>query len=557
MEKIICACGHENPFGTKLCEKCGRPLTEEVKNQKVLDMRYDGIAIRSKTRNKSIVDKIWNFFSSVKVGVSLIFINLVAASIGTIFPQEFYVNVATEAEREIYYEETYGSLGKLYYTLGLSDVYSSWWFQILVGLLGISIIIASLDRGIPLHRSLKNQRVKRHESFMKRQRVVAEGPVTAGDSAKTLDLVEEQMKKLKYNVRREGNAILAERGRFARYGPYINHVGLIVFLLGVMLRLLPGFYVDESMWVREGDIRTIPGMDGYFIENEKFILELHDNEKTEAQIQQGVNAVAKNYQTNVKLYKQPDDALPGQTDNLELVKEYSIRVNHPLKHEGYSLYQMDFRLNELKGMNFALTKKETGEELGDVSIDLTNPQKEYVIDDQTKVELLGYYPDFSGFKNGEPQTATSNPNNPAFIFKMTTPEKRDGEVSFVAIKETVEPNGDNVYKMSFKGIETRNMSGLTVHKDRTIPILIVGGIIFMLGVAIGSYWNHRRIWVEQLQDGTIRLAAHTNKNWFSIKKDLTAITEVAHLPQFIDQVEKENNEDGQKKRKVTAPYEFD
>ncbi|MEL3960714.1 cytochrome c biogenesis protein ResB [Lysinibacillus endophyticus] len=548
MEKIICACGHENPFGTKLCEKCGRPLTEEVKNQKVLDMRYDGIAIRSKTRNKSIVDKIWNFFSSVKVGVSLIFINLVAASIGTIFPQEFYVNVATEAEREIYYEETYGSLGKLYYTLGLSDVYSSWWFQILVGLLGISIIIASLDRGIPLHRSLKNQRVKRHESFMKRQRVVAEGPVTAGDSAKTLDLVEEQMKKLKYNVRREGNAILAERGRFARYGPYINHVGLIVFLLGVMLRLLPGFYVDESMWVREGDIRTIPGMDGYFIENEKFILELHDNEKTEAQIQQGVNAVAKNYQTNVKLYKQPDDALPGQTDNLELVKEYSIRVNHPLKHEGYSLYQMDFRLNELKGMNFALTKKETGEELGDVSIDLTNPQKEYVIDDQTKVELLGYYPDFSGFKNGEPQTATSNPNNPAFIFKMTTPEKRDGEVSFVAIKETVEPNGDNVYKMSFKGIETRNMSGLTVHKDRTIPILIVGGIIFMLGVAIGSYWNHRRIWVEQLQDGTIRLAAHTNKNWFSIKKDLTAITEVAHLPQFIDQVEKENNEDGQKEK---------
>lgn len=40
----------------------------------------------------------------------------------------------------------------------------------------------------------------------------------------------------------------------------------------------------------------------------------------------------------------------------------------------------------------------------------------------------------------------------------------------------------------------------------------------MIGVAIGSYWNHRRIWVEQLSDGTVRLAAHTNKNWFSMKK---------------------------------------
>ncbi|PKC51205.1 hypothetical protein RhiirA1_484293, partial [Rhizophagus irregularis] len=57
MEKVTCSCGHENPFGTKICGKCGRPLTEEAKSQKVLDMKYDGSAIRSKTYNKSIIDK--------------------------------------------------------------------------------------------------------------------------------------------------------------------------------------------------------------------------------------------------------------------------------------------------------------------------------------------------------------------------------------------------------------------------------------------------------------------------------------------------------------------
>ncbi|MBD8025263.1 cytochrome c biogenesis protein ResB [Ureibacillus sp. Re31] len=549
MGKIICACGHENPEGTLLCEKCGQPLTEEGKKSKILNMRYDGIAIRSKTRNKSIVDKIWNFFSSVKVGVTLIIINLVAASIGTIFPQEFYVSVSTEEQKAAYYEETYGSLGKLYYELGLSNVYSSWWFQILVGMLAISIIVASIDRGLPLHRSLKNQRVKRHTSFMKRQRIVAEGPVTEGDPSKTLNLIEEKMKALKYKVRRDGNALLAERGRFARYGPYINHVGLIIFLFGVMLRLVPGFYVDESMWIREGETRAVPGMDGYFIENEDFILEMHDNEKTENQELQGVNVVAKNYQTDVKLYKQSEDAVPGQADNLELVEDYSIRVNHPLQHEGFSFYQMDFRLNELKTMKFELTKKETGESLGEVSIDLTNPQKEYVLNDQTKVELLGFYPDFSGFENGEPQTKTPDPNNPAFIFKMVTPEKPEGEVSFVAIQQTIEPNGDNTYKMEFQSVEMRDMSGLTVHKDSTIPILAIGGVIFMLGVAIGSYWNHRRVWVEQLEDGTIRLAAHTNKNWFSIKKDLNALSEFAHLPRYIDQGEEDKEADGEGKEK--------
>ena len=150
-------------------------------------MRYDGMAIRSKTYNKSFVDKIWNFFSSVKVGISLIIITLIVASVGTLLPQEFYVK-ASDMEKGAYYADVYGTFGKIYYTLGLSDLYSSWWFQILVGMLAVSIIVASLDRGIPLYKSLKNQRVKRHESFMKRQRIVAEGQVSAS-AEETLDKV--------------------------------------------------------------------------------------------------------------------------------------------------------------------------------------------------------------------------------------------------------------------------------------------------------------------------------------------------------------------------------
>lgn len=543
MEKIICTCKHENPVGTTLCERCGRPLTTEEQDKAVLDMRYDGVAIRSKTHNKSIIDKIWNFFSSVKVGVTLIIITLIAASIGTIFPQEFAVNVATEAERAKYYTDMYGAIGTLYYNLGLADLYSSWWFQTIVGMLAVSIIVASIDRGIPLHRSLTNQRVKRHIGFMKRQRIVAEGqPSEQAD--KTLDLIEEEMKKLKYKVRRENNALFAEKGRFSRYGPYVNHVGLIVFLGAVMLRLVPGFYVDTSIWLREGEMVAVDGMEGYFLYNDKFILETYDNDPRGEQLRQGVNVVAKNYQTNVKLYKQKEGAVPGQTSDLEELQSYEIRVNHPLKQDGYSIFQMDYRLNILKTMHFELQNKATEEFLGQVSIDLTAPQKEYVIDDQTKVQIVTYLPDFSGFKDGVPQTASPYPENPAFIFRMFTPETPEGETSFVAIRETLEPLGENQYKMKFSNVDTRNVSGLTIRKDTTIPILFIGGIIFMIGVVMGSYWNHRRLWVEQLEDGSIRLAAHANKNWFSMKKDLDAVTAYAHLPQYVDQVEKEQEKEG-------------
>ena len=80
MKDVKCECGHVNPHGTVLCEACGKVLDEQSQDKPLLDMRYEGSARRSQTYNKTIVDKIWNFFSSVKVGVWLIVITLVASA---------------------------------------------------------------------------------------------------------------------------------------------------------------------------------------------------------------------------------------------------------------------------------------------------------------------------------------------------------------------------------------------------------------------------------------------------------------------------------------------
>lgn len=537
MEKMQCTCGHINPPGTVLCESCGRSLTEKEQNSKLVDMRYEGTARRSQTYNKSIVDKIWNFFSSVKVGVSIIVALLVAAAIGTILPQEQYVTVPvrTDATIEAYYSDVYGSIGKVYYFLGFNDLYNSFWFIILVGMLAISLIIASLDRFVPLYRSLKNQRVLRHLSFMNKQRIYAEGPA-APDS---MQKAEAKLKELKYKVSTDKNGLLAEKGRFSRWGPYVNHIGLIIFLFGVMLRMMPGFYVDETLWLREGETRAIPEAAGYTLENKGFEVENYTGEDGEEKFGEAldrVGTVAKNYQTDVVLYKKPEDALPGET-NLEKVKEYPIRVNQPLKFDGYAVYQMDFKEDELKTMTFALTNKETEEQLGNLTIDLINPEKEYTLDGGSVVKLLGYYPDFDGFEDGEPQTKTPLPNNPGFLIEMTTPETPQGETSFITIQNTVEPFGDNEYKLAFQSVETRDVSGLTIRKDRTLPILGLGGLIFMIGVAQGMYFNHRRFWIQQQADGEIILAGHTNKNWFGLKKDLDQVKEYASLPAYTDQQE--------------------
>ncbi|WLR49623.1 cytochrome c biogenesis protein ResB [Bacillus tianshenii] len=532
MEKVKCQCGHVNPHGTILCESCGKPLEEPQK--KLLDMRYDGSARRSQTYKKSIVDKIWNFFSSVKVGVWLIVITLVASALGTVFPQEFYIppNVSPSA----FYEQEYGFAGKLYYELGFHNLYSSWWFMLMIASIAISLVICSLDRVVPLYRALKKQGVERHDNFLQRQRVF--GATQGIQPAKSIETMKEKLKQKRYRVREENGSLLAEKGRFSRWGPYVNHIGLIIFLIGGMLRFFPGMYIDEVLWLRDGETKAVPGTNGeYYLKSDGFVRELY-TEEDDVQVGMGM---PKNFQTNGVLYKEKGDTLPGAEAELEEVKSHKIRVNQPLKFESFAVYQTDYKLNELKSMSFRLENKETQESLGGLTVNLDNPKDVYELGNGSKVEVLNYFPDFYFDDDGNPATKTRIPNNPAFVFKMYTPETPKGEVSFVGIRTNVEPLGENTHKMSFAGIDTRNVTALTVRRDYTLPLIAVGGAIFMIGVIQGMYWNHRRIWIKQKQ-GEVWIAGHTNKNWFGLKKDIETMIEGTDVMMPIDQAEEEKKE---------------
>ncbi len=540
MKEIKCECGHVNPIGTILCESCGRALTDKAKNETLYDMRYEGSARRSQTYNKSIIDKIWNFFSSVKVGVWLILLTLIASAVGTILPQEQYIPSDLPADQ--YYEKVYGFFGKLYYTLGFHDLYSSWWYLLLIASIGVSLVICSLDRVIPLYRALKNQRVARHESFLKRQRIYGKTEVTNLND--TLKQLKNKLTEKKYKIREEDGNILAEKNRFSRWGPYVNHIGLIIFLFGGMLRFVPGMFIDQTIWIREGETRAVPGTNQeYYLKNKNFTLETYDKDKDKQVFGEAIDRngkIAKNFQSDVVLYKESGDKLPGESSDKEKVKDESIKVNHPLNFGNFAVYQTSYKLDEFKSMSFSYDKKDTKESYGQFTVDLFDPQDTYEFKDGYKVELMGYYPDFSGFnEEGEPQTKSPLPNNPAFLFRMFSPENPDGEISFVGIKKNLEPLGENDYKMSFAGLETRDVSALTVHKDLTLWILALGGAIFMIGVIQGAYWHHRRIWIRKSEDGLI-VAGHTNKNWHGLKNEIKYVLEGTNISEPMDQQQKDD-----------------
>ncbi|WP_347862822.1 cytochrome c biogenesis protein ResB [Salimicrobium sp. PL1-032A] len=551
MSRITCECGHVNPEGTVLCEACGKPFEEnqhlnDNKPEQLLNMRYDGSARRSQTYQRTVIDKVWNFFSSVKIGVSIIILIVVASAVGTVFPQEMYLPPGSDPTT--HYEEQYGMLGQIYYQLGFHNLYSSWWYLLLLAMLGVSIVIASIDRFIPLYKTLKKQKPKRHVNFMKKQRIFGETNSADIDYTK----LKKNLKSKRYKVFEEDGHLLAEKNRFSRWGPYVNHIGLITVLIGSMLRFVPAMYMDEFLWVREGETKEIAGTEGeYYIENEDFILETYDaesesNSQFQESLQNQANPVPENYQTNAIIYKRTDlPIVPGKEPELEKVREAQAKVNHPIQLEnGITLYQASYQLNEFQSMSFKLHDK--GDEdtnYGEFTVDLTEPQDEYTLEDGTVIRIDRYYPEFE-LDDGVPKQVSKFPRNPAFIFEVTRPGE-ETEVSFAGIGVNIDATGENDYKVGLVDFGVRDVTGLTVKKDYTLPIIAVGAAIFMIGVIQGMYWNHRRIWIQPKESGAW-VAGHTNKNWFALKKDIDLTLEGTGIESPVDQQEEKDKRERRK-----------
>ncbi|WP_232696278.1 cytochrome c biogenesis protein ResB [Brevibacillus daliensis] len=523
-----CECGHTNPIGTVLCESCGKPLLmtdaelEEADN--FPSMRYEGMARRSKTYSRKLVDKVWNFFSSVKIAVIIIIITLVMASVGTILPQKMYVQVPLLDEQMTrdYYSGTYGLFGDIYYLLGFHEMYNSWWFVTLMAMIGISLVICSLDRIIPLYKALRKPRINQHLAFYRGQRLFIPLPV---EGAKELDATMDQtkgwLKKRGYKIFGEGTSILAEKGRISRWGPYINHVGLIVFLLGVLLRGVPAFHIEEFIWVREGQTVSIPGTK-LFVKNLEYKTEYYaeDEYVEELGMKEGM-VIPKNFQTDVIIYKNENENLPGAEPNLTQVKEGPITVNHPITYQGISLFQLDRREQILGALNFTLIDMDSpdSKEIGEVKIDLFDPSSEIKVGENYVVRILDYFPDYQMGTDNRPQTKGVLPNNPMVAMEIVDTKTNVLErVAYVAGGFVQQNENTPRFQLATHMPDLIDSSGLIVRKDTMLPLILFGAIVSMIGLVMGFYWNHRRIWIH-MEAGRIYVAGHTNKNWFGLKQE--------------------------------------
>ncbi|WP_018751445.1 cytochrome c biogenesis protein ResB [Paenibacillus sanguinis] len=534
IENTKCECGHQNRVGTILCEACGKPLLEGETTGELLEMRYDGVARRSQRVNPNIVDRIWNFFSSVKVAIYLIIITLIGAMLGTIFEQE---SNFIRFDPSTFYKEKYGTIGEIYYRLGLSHTYESWWFILLLVMIGASLVICSLDRVLPLYKALSKQKIRKHPEFLTRQKLVYQGDIGI-DGKDFVQQAAQPLRKRHYRVYTEGDALLAEKQRFSRWGPYVIHIGLIVFLLAVLFRGLPGLHMDEHYWFPEGETTRIPDTD-YYLENERFTVEYYTEEEMSESFRQTGKIVPKLYETKAVLYKCVADCQdPSKAPQLEEVARHPIQVNNPLVYEGLKAYQFDFDLTpKLRSVQPALVNAKTGEFYGKFKLDMQNPEREYEVGPY-KLTLHNKYMDFSLNEQGQPVSLSGEPNAPAFLFLIQGPDLPAEGVQYLYFpkqidKERFQQEAINrqlsgqeaILELDVQGMENvdfiASSSYLNIRIDRAMPFVWLGLGIVMAGLILGFYWQHRRIWLR-VDDGKLTLGGHTAKNWFGMRREVAS-----------------------------------
>ena len=143
------------------CEACGKPF-ESNENTKLLDMRYEGVLGDLSRKQKRLLIKFGAFlFCKSRCMAHCNHFSCIGDR--DYFSAKMYITPGIAPAE--YYKQEYGFLGQLYYQLGFNNLYGSWWYMMLIASIGISLVICSLDRVIPLYKALKKQGVKRHPSF--------------------------------------------------------------------------------------------------------------------------------------------------------------------------------------------------------------------------------------------------------------------------------------------------------------------------------------------------------------------------------------------------------
>ena len=440
------------------------------------------------------LSKIWDFFSSVRLTIVLLLSLAATSIIGTLIPQN--------EDPAAYFEAFGGFFYRLFNILGIFDMYHSWWFQLLIILLTINIVVCSIDRMSANRRVLF---VKKPSFKLSRFRNLKHNEKFTDERSP------EQLKEtyqaflnrhFRYNLveaTEHGFAIFGEKGRWTRFGVYTVHLSVVLLLIGGLIGSIFGFdgYVNipEGESAQQIHLRNKPEMMSL-----DFTIRCDDYDESYYE-----TGAPKEFRSSLTILEQGREVL-----------KKDILVNDPLRYKGISIYQSSRGKLPSNELVLSFTSNKTG---------MIYTQKAGINQPVKIPERIGTFvlkefrqsAKFMGHDIGQAFVGILTPPNGdpvEVILPLRFPsfdKMRKGKV-VIAVAEYVE----------------RFYTGLQVTKDPGVWVVYAGFILMIVGCYITFFMSHQQLCVEVIEtDGKSRVevSGTANKNKLGYERKVEKIAQ--------------------------------
>ena len=187
-------------------------------------------------RTLSLMDRVWNFFISVKLAIITLIVLAVTSILGTIIEQ----NQPPEKYHQIYEDWAFALMDRI----NLFDMYHSVWFLFILVLFTVNLSCCTIDRFPRMLKVVRNPRTKLDGSLEKtlslshRWKKKGTLPEWAGKYAEVLSA-----SFAKPKVTEDGGEVhlYAETGVASRFGVYVTHLSIIIIFIGALRGTVLGF----------------------------------------------------------------------------------------------------------------------------------------------------------------------------------------------------------------------------------------------------------------------------------------------------------------------------
>ena len=269
----------------------------------------------------------WRQLTSMRTALVLLFLLALGAVPGSLIPQ-----TSIDPIKVSDFLEAHAKLGPLYDKLGLFDVYKSAWFSAIYLLLFISLIGCVVPRlGVYL-RALRARPPKPPRNL---DRLPGYERFTVDSEGDVLEVATRELNRRRFRVQAYDGAVAAERGYLREAGNLLFHFSLILALIGVAWGSLFGYRGTVLVVVGNGFANSVAQYDDFtpgraFSGDDDlppFSLTVKDFE-VKFQEDGPQRGAAREFNAQLQYQETPDAP----------EKSYDLRVNHPLKLDGSSLY---------------------------------------------------------------------------------------------------------------------------------------------------------------------------------------------------------------------------